>query len=439
MTQSHNNQSYKPDEQLYNHLIHWVKVESPSEVLLRFQTLFVDSANYPDPQIQKALHQVLGNDLAEQNFKSVFNRCCYILLNNWRNQPSLQWAVDDLLTVLNDFSSEAYCSSAHRLHQLLCNFTQSEDYVRLQKSAHAGFRGTRNISHIFEVPEPQPRLDEHSSDLADDVDHSEGSQPLKTIVYRYPFLYEHCLINKCNTNEQIREMKQQRANVQQAFASNLHTYYMHHVKRSSHGCSTPPQGLTSPQNPTNLSDAELHHALTHFTGRVHHNRTYQHAAKDFLRQSESAPNFRVFKDDLYEYLTATVKPYGNRRFHEKLQERLRKSHSQHDAQAQSLVLLPEVCHDLFKFLVMDKERPQESVYTFMDLIGNIGPTLLVGMLLKIALLCKKAREFLDSQVALLFNHHSTCPRRDVNWLEKSLDHLNIALCTHFDRPDFLTI
>jgi len=439
MTPSHYNQLRSPEEQLYDHLIHWVRVESPDNVLLRFQTLFTDSANYPDPRIQNALHQVIGTEFAEGDFKAIFNRCCHILVNNWRSQPGLQWAVNDLLAVLNDFSSEAYGSSAHRLHQLLRNFTQSDEYVRLKQSMQVASRGSRTSAPFLQGSYSYTRPDEDHGEYADEACYSEGSQPLYMVVDRYPFLYEHCLINKCKTTEQRSAVEQKKAQVKQTFASDLHNYYTHRVKRSSHGCSAPNQPLTLPHNPTNLSDDELCEALTHFTGRAHHNRTYHNAAKDFLKQSESAPNFRVFKDDFYEYLTATVKPYGNRRFHEKLQERLRKSHSQHDAQKPSSVLLPEVCYDLFKFLVMDKENPQESIFTFMDLLGNIGPTLLIGLLLKVALLCKKAKKFLETQVALLFEHHSTCPRRDVSWLETSLDHLNIAFCTHFDRPDFLVV
>ncbi|MDW8200410.1 MAG: hypothetical protein RML75_04270 [Cyanobacteriota bacterium SKYGB_h_bin112] len=157
-----------------------MKSESPEEMLERFQNLFTDSVNYPDPHIRTALHQLAVSEFADDRFRLVFNRCCYILINNWR-QPNLQWAVQELLAILADFSSESYGTSAHRLHKLLCQFTQSEEYGRLQQLAQGSSRGER-VGMRFSVPATEPNLltIHYIQSGFDETSESESSQPLRT-------------------------------------------------------------------------------------------------------------------------------------------------------------------------------------------------------------------------------------------------------------------
>ncbi|MCS6812475.1 MAG: hypothetical protein NZ772_02735 [Cyanobacteria bacterium] len=406
-----------------------MKSESPEEMLERFQNLFTDSVNYPDPHIRTALHQLAVSEFADDRFRLVFNRCCYILINNWR-QPNLQWAVQELLAILADFSSESYGTSAHRLHKLLCQFTQSEEYGRLQQLAQGSSRGER-VGMRFSVPATEPNLltIHYIQSGFDETSESEASQPLRTLVHRYPFLYDHCLANRCRTIEERDVVHRQKLDTQRTLASNLRDFYHVYIVNSHR------QG--SAHNPTSLDDEELRRSLLHFTGKVHHGLTYRQAACDFLKRCETAPDFREFKADFYDYLKVAVEPYGNGRFHEKLRDCIHRSCAQHNTHSFSR-FLPDVCQDVLKFLVFDKNNLQGSIVTFTDVFNNSGATSLVGLLLKIALLCKQAKEFLERQIAYLFNHHKTSPRKDVKWLEQSLDHLNVAFCTHYYSSDFLT-
>ncbi len=439
MTSSHSSQPHRPEEQLYDHLMHWVRVESPDHVLHRFHSLFVDPGNYSDPGIQQALYQMMAGDFAEGNFQAIFNRCCHILINYWHAQGSPQWS-SELLAILNDFASEAYGTSAHRLHQLLQRYTQSDSYGQLKQSIENGSRARRVSKRLLDTaPQTTTQYSEETSNWHPfQTDHSETSQPLRTVAHNYPFLYEHYLVNTCNTDEQRVALQRQKVEIQQKFSSDLHKFYHSQASASEGGLSSLRSAAS--HNPTNLSDQQLRQALTDFTGRVHQGSTYRHAAKTFLQRSASAPSLRDFKQDFYEYLIVTIgEPYGNGRFHEKLHDHLRKSHAHHDAQKPNNVLLPKICQDAFRFLVIDQSGScKDAIFTFMDLHSNIGASRLIGLLLKIALLCKQAKVFLEKHISMLFEQQSKNLRRDVGWLEESLEYLKVAFSVHYDRPDFLT-
>lgn len=92
-------QSSLEEQQLYEHLLHWVQEESPSQLLERFRRLFIDGVDYPDHQILLTLDRMTTSKSADVEFKFVLNRCCHILINRWQMQPQLHGAIPELLAL----------------------------------------------------------------------------------------------------------------------------------------------------------------------------------------------------------------------------------------------------------------------------------------------------------------------------------------------------
>ncbi|MGQ9872104.1 hypothetical protein [Leptodesmis sp.] len=88
------------EQRLYDHLITCRKVEAPDQLLDRFQSLFIDGIEYPDPEILDTLHKLVLSRSADEEFKFVLNRCCRILINFWWFQPSFRWAIAELVYLL---------------------------------------------------------------------------------------------------------------------------------------------------------------------------------------------------------------------------------------------------------------------------------------------------------------------------------------------------
>jgi hypothetical protein len=84
-------------------------------------------------------------------------------------------------------------------------------------------------------------------------------------------------------------------------------------------------------------------------------------------------------------------------------------------------------------VVESPQRPNHFI--FVDLITNLGATLTIGLLLKIVLLCRKVKPYLEKRFAILFNHYESYTRDGVPWLITSLENLNIALSVHFGAAD----
>jgi hypothetical protein len=191
-------------------------------------------------------------------------------------------------------------------------------------------------------------------------------------------------------------------------------------------------------NPTLLSDRELVASLNQFSGKVENGRTYRDAAQLFLNQSQ-AINFRDFKHDLYDYLTNSIDPaYGHRKFNKLLSQQLIQTLPQNDDQPLNDFLLVRTCSQLLNFLVIESpSQPQH--FLFIDLINNLGPLLTTGLLMKVVLLCRTIKPYLERRFSILFGHYETDTQSSVVWLVKMFENLNVALSVTFGSTDVTSL
>ncbi len=419
-TDQYNHPSGPEEQKLYDHLLHWVQAESPNRLIERFRTLFIDGIGYHDREIMAAIDKIATSKLAEQQFPFFLNRCCHILVNRWQMHPQTQAAIPELMELFETPPAVSRVRSVRsrtvkRLHNLVKSFKDSEQYVTLCRLAQV-------MSHTREG----------SGDP--------GEKPLGTLIRRYPYLYEHCLLSDDSTYEQQQAVRQIQAERQRQFEVDLSKYVTYQVRRAQlvrGGASSRSTGriLHPMDNPTLLTDRELYTSLKHFLGKVEGPYTYRDVAQRFLNHSRDIRSFGAFKDDLYEYLTASIDPgYGKRQFNQRLYTQLQNTLPDNESQKLSDFLVIRTCSQILNFLVVENsQRPQHFV--FIDMMTNLGATATTGILLKVVLICRKVRPYMEKRFTILFNHYESYSREAVQWLIQSLENLNIAFSIHFGAAD----
>lgn len=404
------------EQRLYEHLLQLVQTETPGQLVDRFRTLFIEGVGYPDSTIAAALDKIAASSAAEQEFQFVLNRCCHILINRWQARPQQQAAITDLVTVFESTPCRQVTDynrsrAVRRLRSLVQNFVESEQYLTL-----------RRLSQVVS-PLAQPT----------------AVPSIGALIPRYPYLYEHCLLTEGSPYEQQQAVRELQTKAQRQYEIDLSQYVTYQVRRSQLAKQPSPQAanrLIQPvKNPTLLSDRELNLALKQFVGKSQNTCTYRDLAQRFISSSSSTQSFRSFKDDLYEYMVTAIDPeYGKRQFNKQLQTQLQTILPESHTQKVNDFLIVRTCSQLLNFLVVESfQQPQHFV--FIDLIANLGPTFTTGLLLKIVLICRKVKPYLEKRFSILFNHYESSSRDAVLWFVQMMENLHIALSTNFSTVD----
>ncbi|MTJ11281.1 hypothetical protein FJR11_01450 [Anabaena sp. UHCC 0187] len=410
---------YHQEQLIYQHLLNLVQNESPNQMIDRFRALFIERANYPEPDILLILDKITASKTAPEEFKFFLNRCCHILINCWYMKPQLHYAIAELISLFDAIPisyrvTNLRSREINRLRELVKQFVDSEQYLILRRFTQV----------VNQTPTVANRRD---------------NQPLMSLIRRYPYLYEHCLISEDSTFEQKETVRHFQSQVQRKFEIDLSQYVTYKVRRIQmlkNTSSAEADRILRPiSNPTLLTDSELYTTLKHFVGKVEHGNTYHESAQKFIQYGGQARNFRNFKDDLYEYLISSVDgQYGKKQFNQKLYKYLQNILPQADEQKVNDLLLVRTCSSLLNFLVVNNQSSPQH-FVFLDLISNQGTVPTMGLLLKIVLICGKVKPYLERKFAILFNHYETSTTDSVSWLVGTLEQLNIAFSINFGNID----
>lgn len=400
--------TFLEEQYLYDHLLECVRVETPEELLQRFRVLFISGSEYSDHQVWQSLKKIVDSPFVEKDFKFILNRSSHIFINHWLMQPRLHGAIPELVALFDlDAAGQGRARTTQRLRELIQGFRETEQYRALKRLAHV----------VSQTPEWSI---------------NSGNKPLGTLIRRYPCLYNYNLLTTDSTDEQRRTVRQIRRRVQRQFERDLAQYATYKLLGGGLSVGKSAAKHThSPKNPTLLSDRHLDRALQQFGGKIDGSNTCRDLAQRFLTYSSQACSYRVFKDDLYEYLISSIdSKYGKNQFNQRLYNHLQSILPEHDSHHLNDVLLIGTCCKLLNFLVVESsQRPNHAV--FVDLTGNLGITTTIGLLLKIVLICRKVKPYLEKQFAILFKHYETYARDSVTWLIDSLENLNVAFSINF--------
>ena len=408
-----------PEKQIYQHLFDLVQLKPANEIIERFQVLFIEGINYPEREILFALDEITASKKAEKEFYLFLNNCCYILINRWYMQPQMHHAIYQLVTIFNNPPSNrriitSRSKSIRRLHELVRGFIKSEKYLILKRLAQVINQTTNSES-------------------------DNNNQSLISLIRRYPYLHEHSLLNEDATIEHQWIVKQIQAQVQRRFEIDLSQYVTYQVRLAqiakNSSLSEKNRIIQPVNNPTLLKHTQVNVAVKSFVGKVEGENSYKDLAHNFLHYSSQATCFRAYKDDLYEYLISGIDwEYGKHKFHQRLYTQLQNTLPEADFQKVNDFLIVRTCTQLLNFLVVESSSSPQH-FTFIDLIGNQGSVRTIGLLLKIILICRKAKPYLAKRFAILFSHYESATVGNIDWFIEALEELNIALSVHFGNID----
>jgi hypothetical protein len=403
-------QGREEEQLLYDHLLDRVQRDDPQLLLDDFRVLFIEGRTYQDYQIYSALQGLIKAKDAEERFYYCFNRCCHILVNRWQMQPQYHAAIPELVSLLENLapSRQRNLTDTNRLRQLVKNFTLSDHYVKLQRLARIiDSKGKNNNS-------------------------------IGTLINRYPYLYDHCLLSDESSQEHQQTVRQIKRKTERRFEVNLSRYVTYKVRlaelaRNSQQPAESQRIIQPVKNPTLLSDKELNKALKQYVGTVEGGSTYKSLSQSFITHSMYTPTYETFKKDLYEYLASSIE-YGKGQFHQKLYKVISETLPQCNQQKPSNFLLLRTTSQLLNYLVVENsQNPQH--YIFVDLISNMGVIRTVGLLMKLVLICSKVKPYLEKRFSILFNHYEGFASEGVPWLVKALESLQLAFSVNFGKAD----
>lgn len=403
-------QGREEEQLLYDHLLERVQREEPPQLLEEFRRLFIEGRAYDDYQIYMALEKLVKAKDAEERFYYCFNRCCHILVNRWQMQPQLHGAIPELVSILENLAParQGSVSTSNRLRQLVKNFTLSDHYIKLQRLAR----------------------------IVDSK--SRSNKSVGTLINRYPYLYDHCLLSDESSKEHQQTVRQIKRQTEKRFEVNLSRYVTYKVRlaqlaRNSQLPSESQRIIQPVTNPTLLSDKELNKALKQYVGTVESGYTYKSLSQSFMTHSIYTPTYEAFKKDLYEYLASSIE-YGKGQFHKKLYKVINDTLPECNAQKPSEFLLLRTTSQLLNYLVVENVQNPKH-YTFINLISNMGVIRTVGMLMKLVLICNKLKPYLEKRFSILFNHYESFSTDGVPWLVKALENLQLAFSVNFGKAD----
>ncbi|MGK7890072.1 MAG: hypothetical protein AB4042_12120 [Leptolyngbyaceae cyanobacterium] len=418
---------------IYDHLLYWIDREPPEQMTQRFRSLFLEGGRYPDAAVSSALASILASPLAKETFPHLLNRCCHILINRWQSRPQLQLSIPLLIELFESvpdapvgFSYRRSLSSA-KLQSLVKGFRQTHQYATLRRLAQVLSQSVEDYGQGASKA-TQPTSEHHA---------------LGKLIQRYPYLYQHCLLDDRSTQDQQNTVQRIQSRAQQRLELDLSRYITYHARRAQiqrQGSTDKPHRLIQPvPNPTLLDDRNLYRAIRHYSGNAIGGRTYRDVANGFILHTRQTQTFASFKDNLYQYIVTGVDPtYGQRQFNNQLHKQLQLILPDSASKPVNDFLIVRTCSQLLNFLVVDNGKSPQH-FVFIDLVTNLGPVLTTGLLLRLVLFCSKVRPYLERRFSILFNHYEYSERGAVQWLVNALEMLNVAFVTNFGDLDLSLI
>ncbi len=417
-------------QQIYEHLLYCVKIESSIEVLERFNNLFIRGTGYKDSRIRTALERIVDARNAETEFPLFFNRCCHIIINRWQMQPNLKYEIIELLILIERAlpPGGAYARTSRKLRRLVKDFQHTEYYLRIQRLARL----------IDGSLEPEKRR----SNRIEIITNSVGD-----LIQRYPYLHQHCLLTEGSTDEFQQTVQTIQLGIQSNYELNLSQYITNRVRlaglfkqyKAANQSRIPKRLVKKVDNPTLLSDRELDKALRHYLGKVEQNYSYYDLAQNFLTHTSQVKTYQEFKADLYQYIISGLDSnYGKLHFNQELHNYLQETLSDFDHRELDEFLTLRTYCQLFKFLVVDG-KSSSNHEQYLNLVNHLGEVRTIGLLLKLVLLCGKVKPYLEQRFSILFSHYETVAEDRAPWLVKSLENLQVAFSIHFGEADFSLI
>jgi len=427
------------EQKLYDHLLYWVQQESPAVMIQRVYKLLIEVIGYPDIEISTVLRRLIIQVTEQNKFNKILNRCFYILINHWQIRSSSKIAIVGLIGLFNNQKQYRYSYSAplpkyvEQLKIRVDHFCESHEYKMIEKLF---------VEPIIHATVKEFEETEDYQVLRILIENKSSSQsklspvfnsPLKTQIYRYPYLYRYSLVASNSSREHQQMLQEIQSERQWEFELSLSQYATYLIKKISGFNSQKPLS-----NPTLLSDQDLYLAIKQFTGKVEGDSSYKDLARNFLEHTETVESYQEFKEQFYHYIiTAIDSDSQSQHFDFKLRHKLKSLLPEQDHQGFNSLLLNQTCEKLLKFLIESPHDPNH--YIFVNLIANLGELKTSALLLKIVLISGQSQSNLGEQLFQWFNYYESKPIDQIQWFVNFLENINVALVINNETLDVSSI
>ncbi|MBW4681229.1 MAG: hypothetical protein KME19_14085 [Microcoleus vaginatus WJT46-NPBG5] len=381
----------KAQDKVYRFWLDLVRQESSDRVLLEFKNLFIHLLDASNPEVVQAFYEIIISS-DEEEFVNTIKRSCYILINNWaaeRNHQAIQQLV---MEVFSDSAIQEHTSSMtlNRLREWIENFIKSKDYEELKLFASR-----------YEEAEEKHWSDRYTS-----------------------YLLVHQYINIKNSPEQREAARIRAQQLKERFKFDLAMY----TARSN----SPLSKNENPKNPTGLGDEVLKLIKLIVVKRGQF--SYGNLANIFLEQTKEL-RYEDFKQSLQKYLIYSV---DNKDCVEalniKLSKKLQPIYQEHNEELINDAILLRSCKRVVEFLTTENHKTPSSL--FVLLLSQGHPITLVIILLKVVLICKPVRTYLEGCLADLIQYYLNYPEEECQWVVNFLEILKITFVIYDDNVQY---
>ncbi|MEB3295408.1 MAG: hypothetical protein VKJ24_19820 [Synechococcales bacterium] len=377
---------------IYRFLLNIVRKWPPEEVLLEFKRLFLYHVDSVNSAAINAVYEIVFSD-NEIEFRNTIKRCCYILINNWDATRRYK-AIQDLVTAFEEAtqSRETVSPTLKQMRNWIERFCRSQDYADLKLFAS--------------------RYDESPAE--------EGKWVRRYTSYLLVPQYIN-LNNPVEQREAARALAQQ---LRDQFKFDLAMY----VARSQSG-----RQVEKPvKNPTVLGDEVLR--LIKLVVAKRGTYSYTNLANIFLNQTKNI-TFQEFKQCLQKYLvfSVEVKDFAHT-LQTKLAEKLADLYAEHHNEVLNDALILRTCNRVIEYLTC--ENHQEPSPLFGLLLSQGNPLTLVIALLKLILVSRNSRTFLEARIAELIRYYEKFPEEECHWIVNFLEIFNVTFTIYAENVQY---
>ena len=398
---------------IYDYLRHQAANLSPPELIREFQQLFGQGKN-ENSRITQALAEIVAD---KEQFERFLNCCCYIIFDSWADSGSTLYA--QLLDTLDTAGVKSQDRRRQKLFKLIDLYRESESYLQLKA--------------VATIISPQNRLKSNatpSTNEASGGSNDKHSSQIEAYLSRYTYLYPHFLPqlelpHLTTLIDRLQHERQQQFEIQlsQHLIYRLRLKQLAKMKLLAKGAG---KLITPVPNPSILSERAFKIAWQQYTGKQRG--TVGERARHFITENKLRNSYKIFKQDLYRFLTSKIVPRNNiYKFKARLEEKLASIFTQSDSKPLNRSLILQTCRQLYSFLIVE--------LTLEELTANLGTAQVMMVLTKIVLICPESKSDLERKICSLVARYQLQNAREFPWLIKSLEHLLIAFSVHYGKID----
>lgn len=409
------------EELLYESIEKWLQKDSSEHIIEKFRYLFIKGNGCLCSDARDALETMIELKIAPQEFNIIFNRCCQLIINQWQLNPKLREKIPLLINqiALALPASSTQSRITRRLRELILYFQKSEQYIKLKR-----------LSNLIRQSQNKTSETQHNT--------------VGNLIQRYPYLYQQCLLGEDSNREYKQTIYNLQKGSQHRYELNLSRYITYRVRlveivrryKANNQTKIPKKIIKPVKNPTLLSDRDLDRGLREYVGVIdNYKNTYHDLASNFRDKLTNFDSHKELKYNLLNYLTTGINnEYYKKELEPKIAHCLDSILPDSHANKVDEFTLLRTCSLLLKFLVVDNMHSLNH-YLFVDMIAHLGEIKVIGLLLKIVLLCDKAKPYLEQRFAILFSHYEYLTNDGVVWFINALENLQLALTIHFGQID----